>query len=361
MGRKYLAVDAFCGAGGMSCGLIRSGFDVCYAFDNDERAIESYANNVDATCELRDAYDVDLKRELLGRGIRPGNVSLVAGGPPCQGFSMQRRGCDEDPRNNLVRAFFDMAFAVEPSFILMENVLGIRGRRGESLVQYVQDECEKKGYHFHTKELNAADFGAPQVRKRFFVVAEKSTGGKPRFRFPEPRYSPGMYKTVHDAIADLPSPPRDGSEHALVPNHRSDVLSARNRERFMHVPQDGGRDDIPFDLRLKCHQVSTKKAGYRYVYGRLSWTRPSGVITAKFDSLTRGRFGHPEEHRSLSLREGARLQTFPDSFVFVGNKIEVARQIGNAVPLVLAESIGRSIIRSMPHKESISCKVCEKA
>lgn len=347
MRKNPLAVDAFCGAGGMSHGLARSGFRVCYAFDNDERAVASYSDNVEAACALRDAYGVDLRRELRKRGVDPNEVALVAGGPPCQGFSVQRRDDCADPRNDLVRVFFDMAFAVRPSFVLMENVLGIRGGRGKSLMRYVQDECDKHGYFFHTGELNAADFGAPQIRRRFFIVAEKIGGDEPLFRFPEPEYGPNEYRTVRDAIADLPSPPGDGSEHALIPNHRSDVLSERNRRRFMHVPQDGGRDDIPFGLRLNCHRVSTKKTGHRYVYGRLSWGKPSGVITARFDSLTRGRFGHPVENRSLSLREGARLQTFPDSFVFKGSKIEVARQIGNAVPPVLAESIGRSVIESL--------------
>ena len=345
---KPLAIDAFCGAGGLSYGLMRSGFEICYAFDNDECAIRSYTDNVDSTGELKDALEVDLRRELRKRKTRPGDVALVAGGPPCQGFSLQRRGNDADLRNDLVRVFFDMAFDVHPSFILMENVLGIKGKRGESMVQYARDECVKNGYLFHAEEINAADFGAPQIRKRFFIVAKKTDGDEPRFRFPEPLYRPGAYKTVRDAIGDLPSPPSDGSEHSSIPNHRSDVLSEQNKARFMHVPQGGGRNDIPFDLRLNCHRISTEKAGHRYVYGRLSWKKPSGVITAKFDSLTRGRFGHPEENRSLSLREGARLQTFPDSFVFAGNKIEVARQIGNAVPPVLAESIGRSIRSSLP-------------
>ena len=337
-----LAVDMFCGAGGMSYGLARAGFRVCYAVDNDGRAVASYRNNVDQACAQRDVYDVDLERDLRERGIGPREVSLVAGGPPCQGFSMQRRGRDADPRNDLVRMFFDRALAISPSFILMENVLGIRGTRGKDLLQYVQDECCGRGYGFHTAELNAADFGAPQIRRSVFIVAEKAPSR--RFRFPAPTHGPEPYRTVRDAIADLPSPPADGSEHGKIPNHRSDVLSARNRERFRHVPQGGGRDDIPFGLRLKCHRVSTHKAGHRNVFGRLSWARPSGVITARFDSLTRGRFGHPVEERSLSLREGARLQTFPDSFVFAGTKVEVARQIGNAVPPVLAEAVGRSII-----------------
>lgn len=347
MRKSPLVVDAFCGAGGMSHGLMRSGFQICYAFDNSDCAVTSYAKNVDTACRLKNAYAVNLKRELREEKIKPNDVALIAGGPPCQGFSIQRRGSTADPRNDLVRVFFDMAFAIKPPFILMENVLGIKGRRGKSLVQYVQNECKRRGYFFHAVELNAADFGAPQLRKRFFIVAEKIKDGRTNFQFPEPKYRPDTYRTVRDAIADLPSPPSDGSEHALVPNHRCDVLSPQNKERFMHVPQGGGRNDIPFDIRLKCHRVSTKKAGHRYVYGRLAWEKPSGVITARFDSLTRGRFGHPEENRSLSLREGARLQTFPDSFVFTGNKVEIAKQIGNAVPPVLAEAIGRSIMSGL--------------
>lgn len=342
---KPLAIDAFCGAGGLSLGLINAGFDICLAFDNDKKAVETYRNNLQEDVLMADAYDINLHYELNSRNIPRRDIFLFAGGPPCQGFSIQRRGIDSDPRNDLVTLFFNNAFSIKPKFIMMENVLGIKGKRGESLLQYVKVQCKKFGYDVHVAELNAADFGAPQIRRRYFIVAERKDADNLVFRFPKPKLKPDEYKTVYDTIKDLPLPPPDGSEHPNIPNHRCDVLSPLNRERFKHVPQSGGRDDIPTNLRLKCHNVSTEKIGHRYVYGRLDWNRPSGVITARFDSLTRGRFGHPSQTRTISLREGARLQTFPDDFVFVGNKVEVARQIGNAVPPILAKALGSSFMR----------------
>lgn len=343
--RKCFAIDAFCGAGGLSLGLIKAGFDVCLAYDIDEKAIETYRKNIGGHALLADARRMNVLETLMERGISPEDIILFAGGPPCQGFSVQRRGEDTDPRNDLVKTFFEQAFLVRPNFILMENVPAIAGARGKEVLEHVKRTCGSD-YWVHVAGLDAADFGAPQLRKRVFVVAERLDNELPLYVFPEPIFGPTSYKTVRDAIGDLPSPPADGSEHPLIPNHRCDVLSETNRKRFEHVPPFGGRDDIPKNLRLPCHKVTTKKAGHRYVYGRLGWNKPSGVITARFDSLTRGRFGHPAETRTISLREGARLQTFPDDFIFVGNKVHVARQIGNAVPPVLAEALGKGIMNA---------------
>ena len=322
----------------MAVGMKRAGFDIIYSFDNNKQAVQSYNDNVDA-CVRRDAYNVSLSKEMERLGVN--HVDLIAGGPPCQGFSMLRKGDDNDPRNDLVRVFFNMAFDVRPRFILMENVLGIKGPRGVAMIRYVKEECAERGYHFHSKVLNAADFGAPQIRKRYFIVAER---GSDKYKFPTPSHHVAQYKTVQDAIGDLPSPPKDGTDHPDIVNHRCDVLGDAVRERFEHVPQGGGRDSIPYDIRTECHKHDSNKVGHRDAYGRLKWDEPSGTITTRFDSLTRGKFGHPEEQRSLSLREGARLQTFPDEFRFTGSKLEVARQIGNAVPPVLSEVLGKSII-----------------
>ncbi|MDE1831598.1 MAG: DNA cytosine methyltransferase [Thaumarchaeota archaeon] len=357
---KPIAIDAFCGAGGLSLGLTKAGFDVCFSFDNDEKAIETYQLNLGKHALLSDVHDINLKKELSYRGVSHDEIFLFAGGPPCQGFSLQRRGDDQDPRNDLVKVFFKKAFSIKPRFVMMENVLGMKTKRGISLIEYAIKKSYDNGYRCHIAELNAADFGAPQMRKRFFIVAERHDGSHNLFKFPEPIIADGKYKTVRDAMGDLPSPPSNGSEHADIPNHRCDVLSSLNRERFSHVPPSGGRADIPPSLRLRCHKVSVEKAGHRYVYGRLSWNKPSGVITARFDSLTRGRFGHPVENRTISLREGARLQTFPDDFIFVGTKVQVARQIGNAVPPVLAKALGREIfnVYKLLTQKSLGPKLC---
>jgi DNA (cytosine-5)-methyltransferase 1 len=154
---------------------------------------------------------------------------------------------------------------------------------------------------------------------------------------------------VREAISDLPSPPSDGALHAEIANHAREArLSALNLERLQHIPPGGGRENLPEHLQLPCHKNNPTHR-HTDVYGRLEWDRPSGTITARFDSFTRGRFAHPVEHRSLTLREGARLQTFPDDFHFEGNREEVARQIGNAVPPLLAEALGKALMQTVPN------------
>lgn len=336
------AVDAFCGAGGLSLGLRHAGFTVLMAYDSNEVAVETYRNNSGDRVILADANEISIS-ELLGKKQKS-DLVLFAGGPPCQGFSVQRRGADADSRNSLVELFFKQAMQMSPHFILMENVVGLAGKRGSESLKGISRLCAEFGYHCHAKVLNAADFGVPQIRRRMFLVAERVHNGGLYFEFPSPILIQDNWKTVWDAISDLPPTPRNGTEYSRIPNHRSDRMTDRNRIRFSFVRPGGGREQIPAELRLPCHQVPVDTSGHRYVYGRLDWHRPAGVITARFDSLTRGRFGHPEEDRTISLREGARLQGFPDFFVFSGTKTQVAAQIGNAVPPLLAEALGRAIL-----------------
>jgi len=336
------AVDAFCGAGGLSLGLRNAGFVILKSYDSNEAAVETYRNNLGDQVMLADANQISIS-DLLGNK-QQSDLVLFAGGPPCQGCSVQRRGDDSDSRNSLVGLFFRQAMQARPQFILLENVLGLVGNRGVESVKEISRLCAEFGYYCHTKMLNAADFGVPQVRRRMFIVAERIHNGELYFEFPPPILTLDNWKTVWDAISDLPPTSLDGAEYNGIPNHRSDRITERNRVRFSFVQPGGGREQIPAELRLPCHQVSVEAAGHRYVYGRLDWQRPAGVITARFDSLTRGRFGHPEDDRTISLREGARLQGFPDYFVFSGTKTEVAAQVGNAVPPPLAEALGRAII-----------------
>jgi DNA (cytosine-5)-methyltransferase 1 len=170
---------------------------------------------------------------------------------------------------------------------------------------------------------------------------------EPTFQFPDPTHSPRDFRTVRDAIGDLPSPPEDGSAHPLIPNHyREARLSKVNLKRIQRIPEGGGREFLPADLALPCHH---RNGGVRHMdtYGRLAFDEPAVTLTARFDSFTRGRFGHPIEHRTITLREGARIQTFPDDFVFIGSREECARQIGNAVPPEMARILGTQIIKTL--------------
>lgn len=283
--------------------------------------------------------------EVMARtGIEAGELDLLAGGPPCQGFSVQRQGADVDPRNRMVLEFVRFAEVLRPRTLLMENVGGLLARRGRLVMTELTARLATAGYRLSIHKLDAVRFGVPQFRVRVFMIGEREDAFSLAFWPPAPLRTPETYATVRDAIGDLPSPPADGRSHPDFANHyREAGLSSLNLERLRHIPEGGGRADLPLRLQLPGH-LNNPDHRHLDVYGRLAWDRPSGTLTARFDSFTRGRFGHPVENRSITLREGARLQAFPDDFVFDGNREEGARQIGNAVPPLVAEVIGRSLL-----------------
>lgn len=352
---EYSCVDCFSGAGGLALGLSSAGIKPLLSFDIDKRCIDSFRMNTKyfnhvALCE---GIDSMLGGRLLNMvGKKKGELFLLAGGPPCQGFSVQRIGKDDDPRNLLVLQYAQLIEEVMPKYFLMENVSGIRGKRGKTVLTELERRLTAAGYQLHEQLLDAQDYGVPQRRKRFVVVGER-LGSKPCcFEFPQPST---VRHTVRDTIGMLPEPPKDGSPHPDYPLHRRDRLSELNKKRLSALKEGQGRDSLPEELLADCHKRSSATIGHRNVYGRMSWDDVAPTITARFDSFTRGQFGHPDQLRSISLLEGALLQTFPSDFSFSGNKVEIARQIGNAVPPVLAEAIGRSIIECEKRKGGEEC------
>lgn len=347
---RLTCVDSFSGAGGLSLGLHEAGFEVLLSFDIETRCIETIKNNKKhfshpALCE-------DIRNMLGGRllndiGLKQGELFLLAGGPPCQGFSVQRIGEDLDSRNDLVLQYGSLIDEVRPMFFVMENVSGIQGKRGNTILSELISHMEAIGYVVHKQLVNAEDYGIPQRRKRIILVGERRDIGS-EYTFPKPT---GERHTVRETIEFLPEPPKDGTSHPDYPLHRRDRLSDKNIKRLMALQQGQGRDHLPVELLADCHRIDSAIIGHRNVYGRMSWDNVAPTITARFDSFTRGMFGHPEQLRSISLCEGALLQTFPVDFVFSGSKVEIARQIGNAVPPKLAKIIGESIIEYYLRKE----------
>jgi DNA (cytosine-5)-methyltransferase 1 len=342
---KYTCIDSFSGAGGLSLGLTQAGFDVLLSFDFDAKCIAT--QNLNKKYLPHQTKQADIKHLLGGQLLRDlnlqrGELFLLAGGPPCQGFSVQRIGDDLDQRNSLVSSYFQLVNEVYPAYFLMENVPGIAGKRGRELLEKEINKIKSLGYVVHWSILDAQDFGVPQRRRRVFILGERSEEEQAMFKFPSPH--PDQKKTVRDTIGHLPPPPSDGTDHADFIHHRSDRLSDLNKKRLASLPEGKGRDHLPPELLAECHKVSSEVIGHRNVYGRMAWDDVAPTITARFDSFTRGLFGHPEQLRSISLREGALLQTFPQDFMFSGTKVEIARQIGNAVPVKLAEAVGRKII-----------------
>ena len=340
---KYTCVDSFCGAGGLGLGLKRAGFDILLSFDIDKLCIDSihcnkkYFNHPAIVADIANMLNGELLRQC---NLKRGELFLLAGGPPCQGFSVQRRGNDIDSRNQLVLMYGKLIEEVYPKYFVMENVSGIAGKRGKTILQQLVESVEEIGYNVHIKLLDAQDFGVPQRRKRYIVVGERKDIGN-KYVYPAPT---GVHHTVRDTIGNLPAPPQDGTDYPGLSLHRRDHLSERNLQRIRALKEGQGRDDLPKTLLADCHKIDSSVIGFRNVYGRMAWDDVAPTITARFDSFTRGKFGHPTQDRSISLREGALLQTFPIDFEFVGNKVDIARQIGNAVPPVMAECIGKSII-----------------
>ena len=344
---NFTAIDAFCGSGGLSIGLRRAGFDVRLGFDSDPKCIATIRNNKDIFRHEAVCADIAsmLNGYLLGIvKLEPGELDLLAGGPPCQGFSVQRTiGSDLDNRNLLVDDYAELILEVMPKFFLMENVVGIGGKRGREILEQFKHKISSAGYGISESVLDAQNFGVPQRRRRVFVIGQYGGNSLNTFQWPE---TISIKKTVRDAIGNLPEAAKSKKFETLH-GHVSDRLSALNLERIRAVKAGEGRTSLPENLLAECHRRDAAKIGHRNVYGRMSWDSVSPTITAKFDSFTRGQFGHPEADRSITLLEGALLQTFPKNFQFIGNKVEVARQIGNAVPPNLGFAVGSSIIKAL--------------
>lgn len=344
---RYTCIDAFCGAGGLSLGLSKAGLNVIFGFDFDAKCIDTLQANPK---HVRHRFLRSDVKDMLGgnllkiAGLKKGELDLLAGGPPCQGFSIQRTiGGDDDERNILVNDYGDLVLELLPKFFLLENVVGIGGKRGRTILNAFLARMRKCGYVIHEKVLDAQDYGVPQRRRRMIVIGER-TDGSSVFSWPKPHAGK---VSVRNTIGHLPAPPEDGTEHPSLPGHRRDKLSAKNLARIRFLSEGQARTHLPDSLLAECHRISADVVGHRNVYGRMTWERVAPTITARFDSFTRGQFGHPVHDRTISLYEGSLLQTFPPDYRFCGNKVEVARQIGNAVPPLLARALGVAIVRAL--------------
>lgn len=337
-------IESFCGPGGMSLGLERAGFSPALSFDLDEWSVKTHRANLAGPCIVADASQVSGEELLSAIQAEPGDLSLFAGGPPCQGFSKQKRGAHHgDERNRLVLEFTRLVREIEPKAFIFENVAIFGKKRGRLYLALMREQL--RHYDLYPNFYNSADYGLAQTRERFVMVGLRRDLNTV-FRIPEP--TTRVWNTVGQVLAGLPEPPQDYSVHPHFPNHQRARVTDINIRRFSYVPQGGGWRDIPEELRLKCHQnVDTTKGGWPDVYGRLSADGQCPTITGGFDSFTRGRYGHPFQDRPLTPREAARLQGFPDDFTFLGSRSEQRSQIGNVVPPPLAEAIGREVLLSL--------------
>lgn len=351
MSEDFRVLDLFCGAGGLSWGLHKNPhFKTVIALDFDEKVIETFKGNMpDADVVVGDIRDKNIKQRIIQTAQKK-EVNMIVGGPPCQGYSMKGKKLGlKDPRNFLFREYLNLVEAIKPKVFVIENVKGIlisnKGWFKDEIVQSIH----KMGYEVRYGVLNAADFGVPQARERAIFICSKD---KP---IELPRPLPSERVTVRAAISDLAylnsgegefvqeysGPPesdyqrlmRKGSDKLY--NHKASNHKSIAIEKLQLIPPEQGKEFLPSDM------VGNQK--FKTTWGRLKWDEVSPTIDTRFDASSNGRNNHPFLHRAITPREAARIQSFDDRFIFYGSKVHVRKQIGNAVPPLLAKAIADCI------------------
>jgi DNA (cytosine-5)-methyltransferase 1 len=336
-------VDFFSGCGGTSLGMRKAGLNVRLGIDFDSQAAATYkANFKKAAFICADIRELGVDA-LAGLVKKRRKEPVVFGAcAPCQPFSKQNRAAKgSDGRRDLLREFHRFVRAYRPEYLFIENVPGLQSVSDSEapFSEFLSLLSELKYWHCH-RVIMAYHYGVPQRRRRLVLIASRLGP----ISFPEPTHGPGTKKpnlpTVWERISHLP-PIAAGQSHPKIANHQAASLSPKNLERIAATPQGGGRNDWPKRLRLDCHKDFL---GHTDVYGRLSKDQPAAALTTKCISLSNGRFGHPVQNRAISIREAACIQTFPMTFKFHGSQNAMAGQIGNAVPVEMAQVFGKAIL-----------------
>lgn len=337
---EYNVIDLFCGIGGLSYGLKKSGFNILAGIDVDNSCKYAYESNVKA-----EFIGSDIKKinglELIDKYWKD-NKKILVGCAPCQPFSTHSnkiKNNEDSDKWNLLNEFSRLVREADPEIVSMENVPNLINKQ---IFINFEKELVELGYYVSYNVVYCPDYGIPQKRRRLVLLASKygNISLIPKTHLPK------NYKTVRKAIGKLPQI-KDGEIYSKDILHRSSELSQLNKKRVISSKPNGTWKDWDESLLLDCHKKESGKT-YTSVYGRMSWDEPSPTITTQFFSIGTGRFGHPEQNRALSLREGAILQTFPKSYKLY-KKDEtfsiknIATHIGNAVPVDLGVVIGKSI------------------
>lgn len=356
------AIDLFSGCGGLSLGFMKAGYTIKKAVEFDPPIANTYKlNHPEVEMIVDDIRNIDTT------GIfKNGDADIIIGGPPCQGFSMAgariRHGFIDDPRNYLFKHYFNVVKEVRPRVFVMENVKGMqtmqKGKIFEEILSIFSDPVAMEGtpYQLFHRIIKAVDFGIPQKRERLIIIGTTISNvlfddlWEETKRDIQKEY-PGYFDqvTVWDAIGNLPAVSRDGTvenpspvtnyqrylscNNSEITNHKQSNHSAKVIERMSKI----GNGQNYTELQEKINSIHSGS------YGRLCWNEAAPTITTRFDTPAGGRFTHPAENRTLSPREAARIQSFPDDFVFYGAKREISRQIGNAVPPKISYFLARFI------------------
>ena len=328
------AVDLFCGVGGLSYGLKKAGIKVKAGYDIDTQCEFPYESNIKAKFHKKNVEQLDGK--VILKHYSKGTIRLLAGCAPCQPFSTLALGRDnsEDAKWSLLEHFARLIEETQPELVSMENVPRVTNHAPfEKFIETLR----RNKYHFDWKRVRCADYGIPQERRRFVLVASKLG----EIRIPAPTSKRPV--TVKEAIGHLPKL-KAGETCSQDPLHKARSLTPINLKRIKASTPGGTWLDWPDDLRAPCHQADSGKS-FTSVYARMKWNMPSPTITTQCYNFGTGRFGHPEQDRAITLREAAILQSFPDDYQFVSPDTPVTftavgRMIGNAVPPALGKLVG---------------------
>lgn len=360
----WTAIDLFCGAGGLSEGFRQAGCHVLAGQDIDATFGATFAaTHSEARFVPGPIQDISAADLLDAAGVGAGEVDVIVGGPPCQGYSVYNHGRGiDDPRAGLFKEYLRIVSEIQPRWIVMENVTGITSIANGGIVREIQAGMRKLGYRVDMKPLKAEEYGVPQERRRVFFIATKEADCP--ILFPAVTHGPEMrpFVSVWDAISDLPAlengqdagrmtyaSAAQNSYQALlrgdcsdVANHAATRLSRINLDRMAHIRPGGSWRDIPFEL-LPEGMKKAKRSDHTKRYGRPRKTDLACTILTKCD-VHWGAYIHPTQDRAFTVREAARLQSFPDFFEFKGTRTEQFVQVGNAVPPLLGKAVAEAVM-----------------
>ena len=356
--KTFTAIELFAGAGGLSIGLENAGIHVVVANEIMPDFAATLARNHPQTKVINeDIHKINFARELKKLGLD--SIDVLSGGPPCQGFSTIGSKNKQDPRNSLFYEYLRAVSETHPKYTIFENVSGFKRLYNGFAYKTLVAEMNELGYNTACQILNAADYGTPQIRQRTIVLGWRKD--LPPLEFPKPSYglkaNGKPYVTLMEAIGDLPALETGGcitkysqspktayqkrmrGEQKELLEHNAANYGEKMQEILHLIPEGGSVKDLPQRLR--------PKSAYANTYARLLPNEPSPTITRNFGTPSSSRCVHPYQARALSTREGARLQGFPDNYVFVGGKQSKNLQIGNAVPPILGEAIAREVKKAL--------------
>lgn len=343
--KKYSAIDIFCGIGGLTHGLEKVGIPVLAGFDIDSRCEYAYNVNNNSNFHCKDISSLS-SEYIKSTYWNDDKIKILVGCAPCQPFSNHQnknRNRTEHKKWNLLKEFERLVVETQPHIVSMENVPNLKNQKiFHDFVKFLKNEK----FYVSFQNVYCPDYGIPQKRRRLVLLASKFK----QINLVQKTHDPSKYVTVRNTIVDL-ALVESGEIDPHDPLHRTTKLSKVNIDRIKQSRPNGTWEDWDEELILNCHKKESGKS-YKSVYGRMSWDEPAPTITTQFYNYGTGRFGHPDQNRALTLREGAMLQTFPKSYKIYNPEIpfsisKTAVHIGNAVPVKLGEVIGETILEHL--------------